>query len=567
MKIIPAPKIPIRDHPVPKRDFDRPQFNVENERFRNREPLNLPERQNENIRFPERQPERQPEREYDKQQERLPERQNENIRLPERQPEREYDRQSERLPERLPEREFERQPEKPIQEQPNYDNRGVKPIIRPPKSVKHVYLSEINSRPTPKPTIPPRFLKPLPKELTAVSDVDNPLKNFPPISEILPPIKQDSEGYKTEPIVNHKFLNLGDVYRKANSEEQDVSQDEGSTEEALEGYAKDPYDKQLVNTLKNLMSASKERHPLNIGGLSETDSKEEISYKPGTKVVKTSDSYFTNSNFDKYSSKPISFNQAFSERLPQSYNTLKTTTSQNEQLIPQSLNQFSSASSQSRIPQSLLSKVSDTYISDKTYSTGSVFPTNDKYSANDGTGLLPGQAPVLSDLSTNRKPVSVDLDYNTEERPFSPTSYFSGDDNQRSTQTYGQSKTIYRINTESVAQESPTSYLTDDQKFGSYGESPVMRVNNERSEVIQNSPGAQIATYFPQQNDQNLYSYDRNVIRVNTERSEVVQSPSSYSSGSQPSDTYVVTGLYHKQIQDQDKNMEQEQYDDKVREH
>jgi hypothetical protein len=413
----------------------------------------------------------------------------------------------------------------------------------------------------------------LPKELTHVSNIDIPLKNFPPISEILPPIKEDSEGYKTEPIVNHKILNLGDVYRKANSEEQDISQEEGSTEEALEGYAKDPYDKQLLNTLKNLMSSSKERHPLNIGGLSDTDSKQEISYKPATKVVKTTDSFFTNSNVDKYSSKPISFSQAFNERLPQSYNKITTTTSQNEQLIPQSLNQYSSTSTQSRIPESLLSKLSDiSYNSDKTYSTGSVFPTNDKYSANDGEShvvqLMPGQVPVLPDLSTNRKPVSIDFDYNTAARPLSPTSFFSEDDNQKSTQTYGQSKTIYRVNTEGTAQESPTSYSTDDQKFGSYGGSSVIRVNTERSEVVQDSPGSQFSTYFPQQNDQNSYSFNRNegnVIRVNTERSEVVQSPGSYPSGSQP--TYAVTGLYSKQIQDQDKNMEQEQYDDKVREH
>jgi hypothetical protein len=363
---------------------------------------------------------------------------------------------------------------------------------------------------------------------------------------------------------------LGEVYRKANSEEQDFSQDEGSTEEALEGYAKDPYDKQLVNTLKNLMSASK-GHPLNIGGLEETASKEEVSYNPATKVVKTSDSYYTNSNVDKYSSKPISFSQAFSERLPQSYNTMTTTTSQNEQLLPQSLNQYVSTPLHSKIPESLLSKISSaSYNSDKTYSTGSVFPTNDKYSTNDGethmVQLMPGQ--ISSDMSTNRKPVSIDFDYNTDARPLPSTSFFSGDDNQKSAQTYGQSKTIYRVNTEGTAQESPTSYSTVDQNFGSYGESPAIRVNTERSEAFQYSP--HISTYFPQQNDQSSYSFGRtegNVIRVNTERSEVVQSPGSHPSGSQPAKTYVVTGLYHKQIQDQDKNMEQEQYDDKVREH
>jgi len=478
MKVVPAPKLRGRDGdlPVPKNNYNRPPPNVEAERYQNRQPIEsherFPERHNErfpgrqNERFPERQNERYPER----QNERFPERQNEEY--PERQNERLPERLIERLPERLPEKEqeseYDREPERPqLAEQVDYDERpeslpALKPVIRTPTIIRHVYGGNTHSS-SGSPTIPSRYLKDMPIIKSSEKKYKNPLQSLPPISEILPPIKDQSDNYKTEPIVNHKYVNLGDVYRKATSEEE-IPQDEASgsnSDESLDGYAKDPYDKQLVNTLKNLMASSKERHPLNIGGLSETDSNTEDTYKTNAKPLKTSESYF--SSIDSFS------------RQPQTYETVQTTSQQNHQLIPQSLLQYSSqsqTSSQSRIPESFLTPVT-TYGNSKAFSSISTQSLTDKYlSPASEAGvthmvqLLPGQVPVLPDLSTNRKPVAIDFDYNTAARPLSPSSFFDEQAEQKSVVyeqkpvSYGQSQ-ILSVNTERVIpKQAITSYQT-----------------------------------------------------------------------------------------------------------
>lgn len=485
MKLIPAPKL-MHDKPVGKNGYRAPSIRIVNDRAPQREPVNSPEKYPEpqDVRYAENPNERYPERLND----RYPDRQNERL------PEREY----ERLPERQPERQLERQPERQPQneEQLDYEERHidsphhkVKTVLRTPNVIRHVYGAPPPSDEV-SPTIPPRYLKDMPLSSSSGEKYRSPLQSLPPVSEIISPVKDLSDNYN-EHIVKHKYVNLGDVYRKATNEEEIVKQEEVSSgEDTLEGYAKDPYDKQLVNTLKNLMASSKERHPLNIGGLTETDNKDEDNYKSRTKTVKSIDSFFHKSTTDQYSSQPLtytqddSFSQSLAQRLP----------------IPQSLFQYSSpsqASSQSKIPESLLSPLSPAKIfSSNGYSTQSL---SEKIPASNGGSnmiqLLPGQIPVLPDLSTNRRPVAIDFDYNTGARPLSPSSYFS-----------------------------------EDQKLGAFGQTKTYITNAEQ--IAQSS----------------------------------YQSPqSSYQSPQQPLKTYVVTGLYRKQIGGQDKNVDQvEQYDDKV---
>lgn len=478
LKVIPAPKLEF-DKSALKKNFDKKQFNnrfndrdrdleEHSDRFEDNHNNQNPNNRNQfNHRINEERVNRNRLNNYNTNADRLNDKNNDRVR--------QSDNWSDNSPStvELPEKDGDR----PLNEE-DYDDRGsdslppLKPVLKVGTIVRHVYGAKAPLD-SDKPTIPPRYLKSIsdipsasgsnPEKYDNSDDGPRPtLSKIPSLSEILPPINEQGVSYKTEPVVTHKYVNMGDVYRKANVEEdtqdsryntqdsghntQDFrynTQDSGqNTQEEtfdsdagpLAGYGKDPYDKQLISTLTKLMATSKNRHPLNIGGLDGTDSSKQTS-KPLTS--KSTKQYFTSSPSGQTSSQMSSL---FKDDFFQPKTSFQTSfqssgTASNQQFSPQS--QYSSQSStgsQSRIPESLLSPFS--FRTTGSGSQSSVTSENLSTSSQQMVPLRPGQVPVLPEV--HRKAVSLDLDYNTGVRPLSPDSYFesTADEYGSSAQSY-----------------------------------------------------------------------------------------------------------------------------------
>lgn len=311
--------------------------------------------------------------------------------------------------ERLPIRELpERDPnERPVAEEDDYvyDKNAdtlpsLRPVVKTPTIIRHVY-----GAPAPldmgKPTIPPRLLKSI-EQIPSTSG-SSPEKYdrevlSRPITQYFPAPEDQSVTYNTEPMVSHKYVNLGDVYRKATSEAAEPEEEPLPVDEndgPLAGYAKDQYDKQLIGTLTKLMANSKNRSPLDIGGLGGASGSAQTQK---SSVVKPSTSYFPSSISNGQSSSKSS--------------------------IPYT-SQSQTSSSQSKIPESVLPPLSYSHSRSVPVQTGSSQASeflspikNDNFQP-----LQPGQVPLLPEVS--RKPVSLDLGFDSGARPLSAYSVFN----------------------------------------------------------------------------------------------------------------------------------------------
>ena len=307
------------------------------------------------------------------------------------------------------------------------DERGAElPTLRPvkvPAVVRHVY-----GAPPPlesgKPTIPPRYLKAMSDIPSTSGSIASPEKytrevyensrdvyqgrltsgNIPTLRELLPTPDDQGVTYKTEPMVNHKYVNLGDVYRKATSEAAEPEEEPLPVDDndgPLAGYAKDQYDKQLISTLTKLMASSKNRSPMNIGGLSGgSESAQPI--QPIKPAIRPISSYFSSSPSNGQNS------QSSKSSIP--YTSQSQTSSQ----------------TQSKIPESVLPPLS--YSSVRSSSVPSSGSQSSEYLSpirgdQQVVPLQPGQVPLLPEVS--RKPVSLDLGFDSGTRPLSAYSVFN----------------------------------------------------------------------------------------------------------------------------------------------